>query len=168
MSPATSANSCGAPGNAPNVPTSVPVGRNSPTAAGNNSNAAADRSTAPTSTVPLKTRAAPRWSVVNAAAAALSPPSRAGLPGRGMWVSVGPPLSASNPSRGSSGAAAVPIRFPWVPLLIPWIGNPNPMRLLMLAASTHPAKSSGVVVPLPRKLPATSVFRRVTVFMYPT
>ena len=42
----------------------------------------------------------PRWSV--AGQSALSPASMAGLPGKGAWVSVAPPLFCSGPNNGSS------------------------------------------------------------------
>src|SRR5262249_48818616 len=53
-----------------------------------------------------------------------------GVGGRGGWVSVGPPLSASGPSRGSIGRSGLPIRLPPMPLLIPErLPSPTPSRL---------------------------------------
>src|SRR5207302_1462883 len=82
----------------------------------------------------------------------------AGLPGNNRCVFVGPPLSASEPSL----ASATPIRFPFVPFVIP-PEPPVPIRLFALfAASTAtPWRSSATVVADPRKLPATIVLRRV-------
>src|SRR6187399_2178237 len=53
-------------------------------------------------------RATPRWSVL--AQVAVLPASSATLPGCSAIVRVGPPLLASVPSRGSTGAPDVPTR----------------------------------------------------------
>ena len=58
-------------------------------------------------------RATPRWSVASQARPPLPatpglPASLAGLPGCGMRVWVGPPLSASGPSSGSTPRRSVP------------------------------------------------------------
>ena len=49
----------------------------------------------------------------------MPPWSRAGLPGSGRTVGVGPPLSWSGPSSGLIGAAGVPIWLPLTPSVSP-------------------------------------------------
>ena len=64
-------------------------------------------SNAPTSHA--ASRATPRWSV--AGHTAVSAASMAGLPASNAWVSVGPPLSASGPSRAPVTTTCRPVRF---------------------------------------------------------
>src|SRR5918912_291968 len=76
--------------------------------------AAAGTSTGPISQAPGYSgsgRGCPRWSV-RSGQLARGTASRAGLPGCGAMVQVGPPLSASGPRCGSSGRAPLPVRSP--------------------------------------------------------
>src|SRR5690242_3926862 len=89
------------------------------------------------STLPFDTRRnpAPRWSVVSpGATAALSPASSAGLPGCGIMVRVGPPLSASGPSFGSANVNGVPENNP--PLATPGATTFGPVAVTVAVPST--------------------------------
>jgi hypothetical protein len=95
-----------------------------------------DSSKAPTSQWPPTGcgRGVPRWSVPLQAplpllGAAGLPASMARLPGRRAWVSVGPPLLASGPSRGSIGAEGVPTWSPPMPSVTPPHASSSPTRL---------------------------------------
>ncbi len=93
-------------------------------------------------------RGTPRWSV--SVVAMPLPPSSAGLPASSAMVWVGPPLLARVPSFALIGFEEVPTWFPWLPLPMPYICDPSPMRLFVLPyALTRPTTS-------PSLLPAIS------------
>src|SRR5688500_3107138 len=87
-------------------------------------------SNAPASGALPKVRATPRWSVAVAVAGLAA--SIAGLPGSSGATGRLPPLKAAAPTRTSSGDAAVPVRFPFTPLLKPDQLSASPITLLVL------------------------------------
>src|SRR5204863_8213463 len=96
-------------------------------------------------------RGTPRWSSVGASFG--SPASIAGLPCVSAWVQVGPPLSCSGPSSGSTPTRSV--------LLYPASGQPLVLRTRLCPRDSRlPPMSSGVIGwPLPdRLLPAIIEF----------
>ena len=114
-------------------------------------------SKAPMSTTLLTIRANPRWSVVMPAGIrALLPASMAGLSRSSAMVSVGPPLLASGPSCGLSGAAMVPVRSEPTQPELPSV---SPIRLLPLEAKV-PRASGPLVLAV---FTATRVLPRVAV-----
>src|SRR5262245_56930248 len=100
-------------------------------------------------------REKPRWSV--AGAPALLPASMAGLPASRAFVWVGPPLSPSEPSFGSSFAPPVPVRS--VPPK-PVEPSVSPIRLVPCEVKVPSTSSLAVVVLV---LPAMMVFLTLTV-----
>ena len=68
-------------------------------------------------------------------------------------MKVGPPLSASGPNSGSSGAAAVPIKLPPLSVIVAPVSTPSRLN----ATATLPVTSVGVAV-TPRVFPATIVW----------
>jgi hypothetical protein len=98
------------------------------------------------------TRRSPRWSVVGMPGPGAPP--IAGLPGSRAMVGVGPPKSPSGARSGSIGAAAVPTWLPWVPLQIPVIPDPSPIRLFALPGASAPRRSPPV---LPATIASVSV-----------
>ena len=84
-----------------------------------------------------RSKSTPRWSVSNglplsSTARAKLPASKAGLLGRRAWVCVGPPLSASGPSCGSSGLDAVPNRLPKLLVMGCVMLSATPIKLLLI------------------------------------
>src|SRR5919199_1656154 len=96
-------------------------------------------------------RGCPRWSVLTEQVAR-GTASRAGLPGCGAMVQVGPPLSARGPRRGSSGRAPLPVRSPAA--LNPLQPFASLMRLLLSEVTVPVPAQSG---PLGAVFPARMV-----------
>src|SRR5205085_6791063 len=118
--------------------------------------ATAGTSTAPLSQAPVyrgSGRGCPRWSVLTAQLAR-GTASRAGLPGCGAMVQVGPPLSASAPRRASSGLAPLPLRSPAA--LTPLQPSASP-TMLSPSEVTAPAQSGPLGAVFPARMVAFSV-----------
>lgn len=97
----------------------------------------------------------------------LLPASMAGLPTSGAWVCVGPPLSASGSSSGSSGLVGEPNLSP-LKLENPWkFGPSTPIRLCPRLETTPYTSGSGWEGEAV-KLPAMVVFSSRAVVPEPT
>jgi len=85
-----------------------------------------------------------------------SPAPSAGLLPPGSMVCMGPPLFASAPSCGFSGAADVPTRLPLTPFVIPVIPVEMPIRLF--PPFENWPEPSGLGLELESVFPARIVF----------
>ena len=110
----------------------------------------------------IRWKPGPRWSYwTPAGIKSLLPASMAGLPGSRAMVMVGPPLSCSGPSFGSTLSRSVPTQ-PELPSVLPirlWPSELNPPSHPDPAAERNSRpqySSSRVAVPLQLKMPPPS------------
>src|SRR4051794_7350641 len=113
-------------------------------------------SNAPMSQLPcnFRSKPTPRWSY--SWLVGLDPLPNAWLPGSNARVRVGPPLSASGASAGSSGEALEPVLFVPARVKLPLSATPTRLLLPVIAVAV-PVLQSMSGPPVLLKLPATIV-----------